>query len=638
MAFSLEISPKSKLYRRLIDAVRDRVTSSKGEMEKFHKRWKEAEERSIAYIPEREMDALRRAEREGGKPQYTTIQLPYTYAVMLSAHTYWTSVFLSRNPIFQFTGRHGETEQQTQALEALIDYQVNVGDMLPVLHIWLYDVAKYGFGVIGIYWDEEISTVVELREEPVTIFGIPITGSDLKPKMKKVRVSKEVRGYIGNRIYNVSPFDFFPDPRIPIHRLQEGEFCAVRINAAWNEIRQRAEEGEYINIDLIRQVKHGDTATQPSALERPDPLSFSPNEKNNKGTVELYECYLEIVPSDIGLTESKKLEKWVFTVTSDFSALIGARPLGEYHNKFPFAILQLEPEGHALVGRGMPEILKPVQDTIDWLINSHFYNVRKALNDMFIVDPSRIILQDLLDPRPGGVVRLSPAAFGDPNAIDRAIRQMPVVDVTRAHIGDLQMMLQFGERVSGVNDQVMGLFPVGGRRSATEIRASSSFAVNRLKTISEFFSALGFAPLAEILVQSSQQHYDQAMKLRVVGDLAQQAGQRFLEVSPDMIQGFFDFVPVDGTLPVDRFAQANLWRELLGQLRNFPQLMQQYDIGKIFAWVAQLSGLKNINQFKLDVQVLPDQVLEQQAQAGNVAKIDPNRIQSAGSPAGGLLG
>jgi len=39
-------------------------------------------------------------------------------------------------------------------------------------------------------------------------------------------------------------------------------------------------------------------------------------------------------------------------------------------------------------------------------------------------------------------------------------------------------------------------------------------------------------------------------------------------------------------------------------------------MGKLFAWVAQLAGLKNINQFK--IQVTPDQVLAQQMQAGNV--------------------
>ena len=80
--------------------------------------------------------------------------------------------------------------------------------------------------------------------------------------------------------------------------------------------------------------------------------------------------------------------------------------------------------------------------------------------------------------------------------------------------------------------------------------------------------------------------------------------------------GFYDFVPVDGTLPVDRFAQANLWKELFAQLRNFPQIMMQYDMGRIFEHVAQLSGIKNMGQFR--VEVAGDEQLASQAQQGNV--------------------
>jgi hypothetical protein len=89
-----------------------------------------------------------------------------------------------------------------------------------------------------------------------------------------------------------------------------------------------------------------------------------------------------------------------------------------------------------------------------------------------------------------------------------------------------------------------------------------------------------------------------------------------MKIGPADIQGFYDFIPVDGTLPVDRYAQANLWQQLLGQVRNFPQIMAGYNMGGIFEWIAQLAGLKNIGQFR--IQISPDQQLMLQAQAGNV--------------------
>ena len=99
---------------------------------------------------------VRRNRRQNlGIPSYTTIQIPYTYAVLMSPIRIGQACFLPRNPIHQFMGRHGEGEQQTQAIEALIGYQVEVGQFLGPYYIWLYEAGKYGAGIIGHYWDRQ---------------------------------------------------------------------------------------------------------------------------------------------------------------------------------------------------------------------------------------------------------------------------------------------------------------------------------------------------------------------------------------------------------------------------------------------------------------------------------------------------
>src|SRR5690606_26811432 len=161
----------------------------------------------------------------------------------------------------------------------------------------------------------------------------------------------------------------------------------------------------------------------------------------------------------------------------------GVQPHGAYHCKYPYQTLVMEAEGYGLIPRGIPQTLEPVQNTIDWLINSHFYNVRAVLNNKLVVDPSRVVMKDVLNPLPGGVVRLKPEAYGsDPKL---AISQLTVGDVTQNHLRDLQMMYGVGERTVGVNDQIMGMLATGGRKTATEVRTSTSFGVNRLKTVSE---------------------------------------------------------------------------------------------------------------------------------------------------------
>jgi hypothetical protein len=155
----------------------------------------------------------------------------------------------------------------------------------------------------------------------------------------------------------------------------------------------------------------------------------------------------------------------------------------------------------------------------------------------------------------------------------------------------------------------------GGRKTATEVRTSSSFGINRLKTVTEWISSTGWQDLALMLVSNSQQYYDQSQKLRVAGSQWSFAPE-YLQVSPEQIAGQYDFIPVDGTLPVDRYAQVNLWSSLLQQIAQIPAVAQQYDFGKIFGWIAQLGGLKNVDKFK--IQLMPQKQLALQAQRGNV--------------------
>lgn len=194
----------------------------------------------------------------------------------------------------------------------------------------------------------------------------------------------------------------------------------------------------------------------------------------------------------------------------------------------------------------------------------------------------------------------------------------------------MQLMADMMQRVTGVTDNIMGMVNAGGRKTATEVRQSTTFGINRLKTNCEFFSAMGFGPLGQKLVQGTQQNYNTEQKLRIVGDLAMMS-PGFIDVDPDRIAGFYDFIPIDGSLPVDRFAQANLWQQMLGQMSKVPQVMAQYDLGKMFGWVAGLAGLKNLQQFR--VQVMDPGMLAAQVQAGNAVSMKQNAADYGRPPA-----
>lgn len=611
----------SQLHNKIRDALFARLKMSE---QRFRERWLQMatnEEQFQAYIPTQDVDAVRKRNRESaGVPDYYTIEVPYTYAVAMTAHTYYTSVFMARNPVLALAGRHGEGEMKRIATESLMSYQYTVGLMALPLFCWLLDPAKYGYGVVMHHWDQELVRIRNKVKKPRTFLNVPIPGTE-----QEVDVVEDIIGYEGNRLVNVRPQDWLPDPRVALVHFQRGEFCGRYTEVAWNEIYEGQASGRFFNYNTLRKMKDskhgqessGGTIGRDTGSSR---VTTLPSETQVEagydvpvGFIKGHEVYMKLIPDEWKIGKGSKQEIWVFNVSSN-GVVFGATPLGEFSNKFPFDVQIDEIDGYTIFPKGMVERCKPMSDVISWLINAHFYNVRQTMNNQLVVDPSRVVMKDVENPDPGKIIRLKPTAYGQD--VKTIISQLQTVDVTRTHMQDVVAIQQFIQRVTGVNDTVMGMVNQGDRTTATEVRHSTTFGINRLKTQCEWYSTVGWGPMTQKLVQRTQQHYNSTKKIKLVGD-AVQFGVQFLDVTPESISGFWDFEPVDGSLPVDRFAQANLWQMIMSQMVNYPQILMQYDIAKIFAWVAQLAGIKNMAQFRLTDPV----AIQNQLQAGNVVPI-----------------
>ena len=599
---SMPLEYGSELHTRIKNAVLARKKLADNKMANFHKRWEMADEEYNFYMTEREMDRLRKVKRDDeGSPQFVDIKIPSSYAMLMSAHTHWASVFLSRSPILQFAGRHGESEDNILAVEALMEYQTTNGRHLPPYYVWLLDAGKYGLGVVWSHWAKEESTVSNWAEEPVVVAGLKTS------KTKRVRKVEKVTQYEGNRTFNVRPADYLPDPRVPISDPDAGEFVGRRVEIGYNNLARGALQKQYINVEKVRSRMRGMAGTgheygkvEWHTENLPDgETSYGALGTDDASLVSSAPCVemlIEIIPKEWKLGTTEHPEVWVFTLAFE-DIVIEAHPYGMYHGKFPAETLLLEPDAYNLIARGMLEIGRPLNNTLDWLVNTHFHNVRKSLNGEFIYDPTKISSRDILTPGDGKRIRLKPAAYGqDIRTFFHTIQGG--TDITGTHLRDTQLVDQMLQKVLGVSDNAQGAPNSGGRKTATEVRSANGSSAGRMKVTSEYMSAMGFAPLAQKMLQVTQQMYDEEKKFKIAGSNVQNV-ERFINVTPDMIAGSYDYLPVDGTMPVDRFAQVTMWTNLIAQSRNFPQFAQQYDVARMVAWVAQLGGLKNINQFKL---------------------------------------
>lgn len=626
----------SELHKRILMEVQERARFSKRKQQDYYARWEEIDDDFRAYIPEAEVDRVKKESRKERKKlfdkvDYVTLSVPYNYAVMSTYHTYLATIFLSRTPVYQLTGRHGESQDKVMTMEALMDYQYNVGQHAVPLFNWLFDHSKYGIGYIGTYWDREVVTTSEFVEVQAEVGGV-----ESAYNTRYERRIRQTLGYQGNRLFNIRPQDALPDPRVSAPNLQKGEFFGYISGIGWHDL-----EGSpgLINLDQLRKQL---SKPKPSGTGQDKEFSkeqggttydlpYQPGENDGSeylmpGFIDLMEMYVRINPKKWGVGKNEDIEIWKFTI-ADNKIVIEARPLGLNHDKFPFAALEFGFGSDEYYKMPLMEYTKPLTDVITWLFNSHFYSVRTALNDRRVVDPSMVYMSDVED-RDLGIIRLRPEAYGA--GTDKAVTQLKTQDPTSQNIMSAQYVEQMIQRVGGVVDNLMGMVNTGGRKTATEVRNATGMATNRLKTPAEYGSAMGWQPLMTQMVQNTLQRYDGAMQLRVAGDLTAASGP--IMATPESIAGMYDFIPVDGTLPIDRLAQGNFWKELIAVLAGSEGAMMSWDINSMIAHTMQLLGERNINKFR--VQLGSPQQLAQQAQSGNVVPIGGGGANRTGTSGG----
>ena len=439
MAYEIKYdSNGTSSHGRVLKAILERVRLSETKMSDHFDRYREMEKKYLLYKKKPE-DKLGTAVKKANQDQYEAVTIPATYSQLLTAHTYWTNVFLNQPVTFQMSGTDGQGVKKEQAMESMLQYQVTKGKMMPALMVWLLDVGRYGVGIIGNYWAEDFTMQTDLVDVEEEEDGVA-TGNVVQ-RLRRRRYTN----YEGNKVYNVLPYDALPDPRVALIKLQEGEFFGRKVTMSWNDIKRGQSAGDYFNIDELERMAHEATRkdqrfSAQTNDEQPDPsgrLQNGGRSQSSSSFVDVIEMHIDLIPREWDLGDSDFPEKWVFTVANK-RVIIGATPSGMIHNKFPFHVLEYEVDGYKQQSRGVLEVGQDLNNVLDWLFNSHMFNKRAVLNNQFVYDPSRVVERDLQRREPGKLIRLKPTAYG--TDVRTAISQLPVSDVTTQNFQDANIV------------------------------------------------------------------------------------------------------------------------------------------------------------------------------------------------------
>jgi len=618
----LNLKPGSDLHKKLRSRIWERARQARNEIQKRFSSWRELDRKLTAYIPLKEEEE-RVKEKDEEKP--VTIVFPYTYSELESVLTYLVSAFL-QDPMLMYEGVEDNDTVGAMLMELVVRLHCNKNKVPLNVHTVLRDSLVYGIGAGVPEWTR--------------LYGKkPIVKRSLVSSLLGAGWGKSVsmeHGLLfeGNSLSNVDPYMLLLDPTVSADEFQKGEFNGwVDRN---NYMRLLGEEPQadsgLFNVKYLKDRKDRKSilALDQSAREEKHGGS-SDLQKGMSGissVVDVIKMYVTLIPKEWELGSNEYPEKWYFELAAD-DIIIRCNRADHAHGMYPMALAAPESDGYSITPMGRMEILGGLQHVLDFLFNSHIANVRKAINDMLIVDPYLVNINDLRDPKPGKLIRLRRPAWG--RGVDKVVQQLGVTDITRSNIADSVYITQWMDRVAGADQSLSGVLRTGGpeRLTKAEFQDTRGSSMGRMQRMALLIGMQFFQDLGTFFAVHAQQYMSKEVFVKIVGRNAERLRQVFkgkdnVGITPDQIAISYDLFMRDGSLPGARFSEA--WLEMFKVIAPDQELRREFDVVKIFSFIATQLGAKNVEEFKRNVdriqpQTLPDETVESEAKRGNLIPI-----------------
>lgn len=602
-----------KLHKRIVTEVMDKARASHSVISNRFSSWRDIDKLLTTYVAPSEDDKQVKA-ADPNKP--TTIVFPYSYAVLETMLTYLSNAFF-QDPIFRYSGSSPEDTLGAIMLELTVQKHCQRNKVALSLHTMFRDMLAYGIGPVAPAW--EVRTGMRRVQRAQGTFQDTINRLIGR---RPVEQMEEGVLFEGNVLHNIDPYCVLPDPSVSAHNIQKGEFFGWVENTNLTTLLSREKVDEnYFNVRYLHHIqdRRVDFGLNNSARDTKHKISADAMQDKTK-LCQVVHMYIDLLPAEWGLGESAYPEKWLFSVAAG-EVVVQARPLNLNHGMYPVTMAAPDYDGYSVAPISKLETQYGLQHTLNWLFNSHITNVRKALNDMFVVDPYMINIKDLQTPEPGKLIRMRRPAWG--RGVRDAVMQLSVSDVTQNHIGNASWIINWMNNLVGTDESMMGSMRQGGpeRLTKAEYQGTRQSSMSRLEHMAKVVSMQAMQDIAYFFASHTQQLMSEETYVNTIGEWEARLKKEFninpknnrMKVSPKDLLIEYDVDYRDGAIPSPD--SAGIWMELFQVVAEHPELNQRFDIGRIFEKIARSHGEKNVQEF---YRLMPDEQVMNEVNKGNL--------------------
>lgn len=621
--FDLDLKPGSEIHDRLRDRIMDRAWESRESIGKRFASWRKIDEVQTAYIPT--SDAEKRV-KDADERKPVSIVVPTMYANHQILLTYHVAALLE-SPICRYEGVGPEDVYKAILMQHYIDQQARRSKLILALHTIASDAYKYGIGIGAVSWSVKRAPGVNVERSLEESLVSRSQNLDLNIPERIL--------YEGNEVKAIDPYIYLPDPSYECYDVQNMEHIGwiYPTNRFALLKEEKVSEGSRFNARYLEHMLDGRSTLTLSASDgRTEKTLVDRKTKDTlySNPVDVITKFIDLIPSDWGLGDSDEVETWMFEIVGD-EVIIGAGPTDLAHGMKPAFAMSPDYDGHSAFSPSRMEIDYPMQHSINYLYNNHIANLRKAVNNMLVVDPGLANYNDVVDTREGAVIRMRKAVWGL-GRVKEAVAQLPINDVTRGNMADAAFLMQLEDRVTGAESAVSGqIHPKRERISSTETRQAIMSSLQRLEKDARVMYTQGYYDMAFMfawhVVQFMQEETFVKMGGDLPADLTRELGveKERAKVGPDLFKDMrWDVLPSDGTLPGAQGDPSSLNQFLQIVLSN-QEVVQEFDVVRIAAQVARGIGVRNVSNFRrrlpLNATVAPEDEIEEQTNNGNLVPV-----------------